>query len=306
MKGIIQRASSVFIISLIVTSCNDSVSTSKETFIEHLPQSVKNNILWYCDYEDSSLKKWEDHGTGTPNAGGGIFITDELNSLYGIENSLSYSGNFSAYATIKNANTPTQNKAIRFMRWTDKAWDEDGTYFPNSAYYSTFFLMRYSYDPKKDPNNDPNDDGGWWNVFQFKSDNNDGSQPVVALDIYNENGNMFFALTIKDYPDDNSTDHIQEYILQENPIRIKVNEWNHIEMYYEKSELYTGKIIVWQNGVKIFEKNGIRTVLPPGETAIWGIGNYTDYITGGYVQGTATIYFDDAVISTVKISDYIN
>lgn len=300
-----------FIISMltiiIYSSCSitEPDKNDKTTFISNLPVSVKDNILWYCDYEDNSFVKWEDEGTETPNAGGGIFITDETNSTYGIVDSLSHSGRYSAHTSIVNAIYPTQNKAVRLMRWTDKAWDQDGTYFPNATYYSTFFLMKYSYDPAKDPNNDPNDDGGWWNIFQFKSENNDGSQPVVALDIYNESGKMYFALTVKDYPDDNSTEHTQEYILQTNPVSIKVNEWNHIEMYYEKSELYTGKVIVWQNGIKIFEKNNIRTVLPPDKTATWGIGNYTDYITGGPVQGTAIIYFDDAIISKLKISDYI-
>jgi hypothetical protein len=165
--------------------------------------------------------------------------------------------------------------------------------------------MKYPYNPAKDPDNDPNDDGGWWNIFQFKSKNNDGSQPVVTLDVYNENGKMYFALIVKDYPDDNSTDHTQEYIVQTNPIPIHADEWNHIEMYYEKSKLYTGKVMVWQNGIKIFDKDNIRTVLPPDETAAWGIGNYTDYITGGPVQGTATIYFDDAIISTKQISEYL-
>jgi hypothetical protein len=57
---------------------------------------------------------------------------------------------------------------------------------------------------------------------------------------------------------------------------------------------------------EIFEKNNIRTVLPNDDTAQWGIGNYTDYVTGGKVPGTATIYFDDAIVSKIKISDYIH
>ena len=289
-------------------SCSryDKTDTPQTTFIDRLPDSVRNGILWYCDYEDNSFYKWEGEGTETPFAGGGIFITDEQNAMYGIEQSFSFSGFKCAYATIMNALVPTQKKAVRFMRWTNKPWDQGGDYFPEAAYYSTFFLMEHPYDPKKDPQNDPEHDGGWWNVFQFKSKNNAGSLPIVSLDVYNSSGNMYLGLVIKDYPDDDSDSYTQEYITRENPIAIRIHEWNHIEMYYEKSKSYTGRVAVWLNQMALFEKDGIRTVLPSDETAVWGIGNYTDYITGGPVPGTATIYFDDAVVSAIRISDYIH
>ena len=191
------------------------------------------------------------------------------------------------------------------MRWTDKPWDKGGKYFPDSAYYSVFFLTKFVHNPKKDPENDQEQDGGWRNVFQFKSNNKAGSMPIVALDIYNNKNQMFFGLAIKDYPNDNSSNYNFEYIVQNNPIPIKVNDWNHIEMYYEKSKNYLGKVIVWLNNIKIFEKENILTVLPPGETAAWGIGNYTDFIKDGPVDGKATIYFDDAIVSKIKIRDYV-
>lgn len=268
----------------------DEADTELNTFGGGLPDTVKANILWYCDYEDNTFYKWEGEGTDTPYAGGGIFITDEENTEYGIQNSIAYSGKLSAYATIKNALTPGENKAVRLMRWTDKPWDKEGKYFPDQAYYSTFFLLQNSYNPQKDPNNDPNGDGSWGNVFQFKSKNHAGSQPLVILDLYNESGKMVFGLVIKDYPDDNSSSYNFQYIIQHDPLGINAGVWNHIEAYYEKSSDYTGKVVFWLSGVKIFEKNNIRTVLPADETAVWGIGNYTDYINGGETPGTATIY----------------
>lgn len=71
------------------------------------------------------------------------------------------------------------------MRWTDKAWDQDGDYFPNEAYYSVFFYFPEGYNPKKSMDNDPLGDGGWWNLFQFKSENSAGSHPIASLDLYN-------------------------------------------------------------------------------------------------------------------------
>lgn len=301
---------SVFLLVLI-TACDSSTNPlipeeNGQTFIGQLPHAAKSKILWFCDYEDGTFVKWEDQGTGTYYAGGGIFITDEQNTDYGIVSNYTYSGNNASFASIDNAIQPGNSKAVRFMRWTDKAWNENGDYFPDEAYYSVFMRFPEEYDPTKDSGNDPNNDGGWWNVFQFKSDNNDGSQPVVLLDIYNDGSGMFFGLIVKDYQNDNSSNHTQEYSVQANPLLIEPNKWIHVEAYYKKSKDYSGRVIVWQNGVKIFEKENIRTVLPPGETAVWGIGNYTDYIGSGTEAGKAIIYFDDAIVSEVRVSQYLD
>lgn len=281
-----------------------SAPLSSNTFVAGLPVPPEQ-ILWFCDYEDRSFSKWEGKGQNDANAGGGIFITDETNTEYGIESSIVHSGNYSAYATIKNARFPTLPKAIRFMRWTDKPWYEDGDYFPEAAYYSTFFYMKDTYDPQKDPDNDPEGDGGWWNIFQFKSNNNAGSQPLVVLDLYNKDGKMYLGLVIKDYPDDHSSHYQFRYILSDSPVPVEPAKWNHIEVYYKKSKNYDGEVIVWQNSIQIFEQKDIRTVLPQDETAKWGIGNYTDYVTGGAIPGTATIYLDDSIVSSVRISQYL-
>lgn len=186
---------------MCLLSCFSIVYTTDTSrpFVDSLPPAVKQDILWYFDYEDNSFYKWEGQGPDDLNASGGIFITDTNNSSYGIESSVSFSGQKSAFATIQNASTPTQKKAVRFMRWTYKPWYQDGDYFPDAAFYSTFSWMEHVYDPAKDSNNDPEGDGGWWNVFQFKSDNNAGSMPVMELDMYTKDGAMYFGLSIKDY-----------------------------------------------------------------------------------------------------------
>jgi|GEM_PF-5000051 hypothetical protein len=71
-------------------SCNNDDKKENLTFIQSLPEYVKENILWYCDYEDNSFYKCEGEGSESPYAGGGIFITDEKNSFYGIERLISY------------------------------------------------------------------------------------------------------------------------------------------------------------------------------------------------------------------------
>lgn len=297
----------IFIIILFGCVVKDEVKDNDDNkvdtpFFKTLPVDVQNDILWYCDFEDASFRKWEDKGTDDYNPGGGIFLTDDANVEYGISKTVFHTGGYSGFASIFDAVTPGENKAVRFMRWTDKAWDEDGDYFPDEAYYSVFMKFADLYDPAKPVDNDPLGDGGWWNVFQFKSDNNAGSMPVVALDLYNENGKMYFALVIKDYPDDNSDNHTQEYIVQDAPLEIKSGVWTHVEAFYKKTKDYTGQVVIWQNGKKIFEKSDVRTVLPPAESTTWGVGNYSDYISPG---GTATIYYDDAVVSVTAVNGYL-
>lgn len=300
----------VLTVALVMCCCaspspDEDTDNQETTFIENLPSVVRSNIVWHCDYEDGTYQKWEDEGTHDYYSGGGIFVTDSANSTYGITEELSKSGSKSGYATIENATTPGEKKAVRFMRWTDKAWNDDGEYFPDQAYYSVFMYFAAKYDPTKDPDNDPNNDGGWWNLFQFKARNSAGSQPIVALDLYYENDGMYIGLSIKDYPDDNSDDYTQTYVKQTSPTEIEANSWVHFEVYYEKTKEYAGKVIVWQNGQQIFEEDGIRTLLPQAETATWGVGNYTDYINGGNEAGTATIYYDDAIVATTGISQHL-
>lgn len=276
----------------------------KTPFIETLPDEVRSSVLWFSTFEGNDFSEWEDQGTGTTYAGGGIFVTDESNTGYGIISDQKNTGSRAAYTELRNAMTPGSNKAVRLMRWTDKPWNEEGDYFPDSAYYSVFVYLPYSYNPKKPPDNDPYGDGGWWNTFQFKSDNNAGSQPVVSLDLYNQGGKMYYGLVIKDYTDDNSSDHTQSYILQDNPLELQPGRWNHLEAFYLKRKDYTGEVKVWQNGNLILQASNVRTQLPPGETTDWGIGNYTDYIEGGSQNGTARIYFDDAIVSTKPVHNF--
>lgn len=277
-----------------------------ETFVEGLPAEAQSEILWHADFEDGTFRAWEDAGTDDYYSGGGIFVTDEENTDYDICKCRSYTGRRAAYATIRNAwRAENGNKAVRFMRWTDKAWNEDGDYFPAETYYSVWMYFPEAYNPTKDPEWDINNDGGWWNVFQFKSDNNAGSQPVVVLDLYYDEAEegMVFGLAVKDYPDPDSDNHTQEYHEQAAPVTLPVDEWFHVEAYYKKTTDATGAVTVWQDGVQIFEVEGIITEL--SEQTAWGIGNYTDHIAGGPEDGEATVWFDDAVVATTRISAYL-
>jgi hypothetical protein len=147
-----------------------------------------------------------------------------------------------------------------------------------------------TYNPNKYAPWDPGD-GGWWNVFQFKSNDSSGeSQPMWMLNVGHEDSanHMFFYLY--------SNYNAPFSFVQNEPIPIPVRTWVHIECRYRQSSTTDGVILVWQNGSLILDITNVRTILT--EPAVWGLGNYTDHIAGGGEEGTATIYFDDAIVST--------
>jgi len=290
---------SVLLISSVVCCRGADDDT---TFVESLPAEVREQVLWYADFEDSTFEAWEDAGTDDYYSGGGIFITDKENTDYGVFDEPVHTGGGAAYAEIRNAwRALNGNKAVRFMRWTDRAWDDDGDYFPAEAYYSVWIYFPYVYNPNKDPEWDINEDGGWWNVFQFKSDNDAGSQPVTALDLYYDEAfeGMVFGLVVKEYPDTDSGEHTQVYHQQSDPAVLPACEWIHIEAYYRKSQTGAGAVRVWQDGRLLFDVDSIITEL--SEQTAWGIGNYTDHIAGGPEDGRAVVYFDDAVVARVRV-----
>lgn len=261
-------------------------------FYETLPAQMQASVLWQGDVEEGSLWDWE--FTGPELAGGGVFNTGGGEVTARATDVVAHTGGYSAEATITNAyRAENGNRAVRLMRWTDKPWDEDGGYLPADCCFSTFMYFPYAYDPTKHVPWDPGD-GGWWNVFQFKSDDaEDVSQPVWVLNVdYDADcGFMYFYLY--------SNYNAPHSFVQAVPLPIPVRQWVHVEARYVQSASGAGSVTVWQDGTEIFSISGVDTILAGNAT--WGIGNYTDHIAGGPVEGEASVYFDDCIISTQPV-----
>lgn len=86
---------------------------------------------------------------------------------------------------------------------------------------------------------------------------------------------------------------------------LPVNRWVHLEAFYRSSTpgLADGEIRIWQDGEEILAAQNVVTILDGN--VVWGIGNYTDHIDGGEVEGQADIYFDDCIVSTTPIHPYV-
>ncbi len=276
-------------------ACCLPVSVSAQSWFDTLPAPLRSAILWKADHEEGTVWDWE---YGPDGSGGGCICNtgeDEVRTF--ATQARAHSGEWGVNATITNAiRADNGSRAVRLMRWTDKHWSLGGQYLPDQAYYSAWFFFPTSYNPNKYAPWDPGD-GGWWNVFQFKSDDeNCNSQPMWTVNIYHDDdtGEMFFYLFTKENEPSSHDALVRKAI----PVR----EWMHVEAYYDNAPDGQGHIALWQDGVKLFDIPNVNTSLGQCDgNPIWGIGNYTDHIAGGQTEGTATILFDDAAISTRRL-----
>lgn len=286
---------------------NDSFTG--DSWFASLPEAARSAIIWSADHEEGTLSDWEDRGTETYTAGGGVFNTGPADQVYAeVCAQPVHSGSYAVATTINGAVRAENGlRAVRLMRWTDAPWDEGGDYFPDDAFYSVWIYLPSRYSPAKQPPWDPGD-GGWWNVFQFKSDNEAGSQPIAVLNLWwsDARRQMEFYLDTKSYPDPTSASHENTTWEQPDPITVPVGQWFHIEARYRQRTDATGSVTIYQNGENILHADGIVTKL--SEQIAWGIGNYTDHVQAvDSVEapvgetGRATIFFDDAAVSTISL-----
>lgn len=258
-------------------------------WIDSLSPEIRSCILWSADHEEGNLHDW--HFGGGPDVGGGVFNTGEAGEAEAtVSQRVAHSGQFSAKTTIANAiRVQNGNRAVRLMRWTDVPWTAGGQCFPAEAYYSVWMYFPRTYTPNKQAPWDPGD-GGWWNVFQFK-----GSEgPKVSLWGLNvafdeDAGHMQFYLY--------SPVNTPKSYVQATPKPVPARQWVHVETFYRYAPLAPeGAIVVWQDGELILNVQGVKTAMVAAGGPSWGIGNYTNHISGDVTEGTATIYFDDAIV----------
>ena len=275
-------------------------SRVESQWIQELPIEIQQSILWSADHEEGDLSDWTFPLSKYP--GGGVFNSPEKDVIATATRNQAHSGKFSAMASIEKA-VRSQNgvRAVRLMRWTDRPFDNGGNEFNNEAYYSTWMFIPDAYNPNKYAPWDPGD-GGWWNVFQFKAhDDEDVSQPVCSLCVGHNDQSKQLAFYL--YSAINSPSSFAQPL----SIPVPINRWLHIEARYKPSFEKEGSITIWQDGVQILDVKNIKTIVSKKHAyVVWGIGNYTDHIALGSIEGKATVYFDDAVVSIKPLSTFVS
>jgi hypothetical protein len=235
--------------------------------------TAQATILWSADHEEGDMTDWYANGGGNESNSG--------NAVTGASRDVAHTGLWSAKATIT---TPPGAGARLFRK--ARGNPDPGVY----TYYSAWFYI-----PVKMISADFN------NIFQFKSIDSGGrSDPFWDFKIRNRssNGNMYLTLNwwcglAVEGPHQGESGCRSYQTLKDLPVR----QWFHIEAYLRQSATFTGQIIVWQDGVEIFNQNNVKTRYSASAND-WSINNYGDHV----VPSPFTIYFDDAAISSTRLS----
>jgi hypothetical protein len=232
------------------------------------PVTAQAQILWSADAETGDLSQWAADGGG-----------DELHSGTGATRVVASParGSHAFEMSISDADGAHGDQAVRLHRWRTAAGDP----LPEEGYYSAWYQLPRSHSGMR-----------WWNVFQFKVKQTpeEESVPTWVLNVGDwGDGRMRFYLS----------DHIAGVTRAESGIDIPVGRWFHVEAYLLQRTDGTGRIAVWQDGARIIDLAGVPTTLPSTDPDPLRVGftNYTDQI----VPSSATVYLDDAAISTERL-----
>jgi hypothetical protein len=175
--------------------------------------------------------------------------------------------------------TPVES-AVRLFRWHESRAHPEARY---SVWF--YFPQRYTVPI-------------WWNILSFKSRNGTAvNDPFWSLQTGNRPGgamyvflNWWDGLSIEGPHPRESGGRNYFQTLRDIPVR----QWTHLEVYLRQSSAFDGQIIVWQDGVELFNLNSVRTRYPASNGANeWAVNNYSAVI----VPSPTTVYIDDAVIT---------
>ncbi len=222
-----------------------------------LPGASNRQLLWSGNASANWLAAWQ------ADNGGGIFTTGT--GTADISTDVVRDGQPAIRLSITDADGQHGKQAVRLFRWNESDTNAQ-------AYYSVWYFFPRVYKPAQ-----------YWNVFQWKSKTATRDDPFWILNVGNRpDGQMFFYLY--DWQNQKAYDQTNQVI--------PVDEWIHIEAYYQVAPDNTGRVIFWQDGKVLYSVTNVPTRYPDGD-AQWSIDNYTDNI----LPSQADIYISDPTIS---------
>lgn len=271
VKGVLQYA----------TQCPPGMRCKTETITPSSPAPAPASsspvpaLLWSAGAEGGDLREWYSP-MPTTGAGGGIYNSGDGMSVTTQE--AARTGNWATKMVISS----TQTDGTRLFRWFEQT-------LSNELYYSAWFYFPAKYTAGY---------GGWLNLIQWKSVMATQNDPFFILGVNNYN-KLGMPLTLTWWPG----------LKIEGPypgqsggrtwtssLELPVGRWFNLEVRYLSAGDFTGAIQVWQDGVEIFNLNGIKTRYSDGTTQ-WSVNNYGYNLSPSPV----VIYMDDAAISTTRV-----
>ena len=229
-----------------------------------------SNVLWSADHETGDTSQWYSPSTGpTGNSGGGEF--DSGNATVTPSRDVAHGGAWSLKLTIS---TPSSSEAsgARMFRWAESRAHR-------ALWYRVWYYLPQQYSVAM-----------WWNVFQWKSKRaaTGAVDPFFILNVGNrQDGSMYLYLF----------DWQRQISYQQNIKNIPVKQWFEVEAFYECAGDGTGRVIVRQDNVQLFDLSGVETRYADGDCQ-WSVDNYSASVT----PSPTNIYIDDAeILSTTSV-----
>ncbi len=226
------------------------------------------HMLWQADHETGDLSQWY-FPSKAPDGKheGGVYNTGIASAV--ASQDYAHSGSWSAKLVITTPSTPSSG--TRLFRWGE-------THHYKPLYFRVWYYFPQMYKPAQ-----------YWNVMQWKSKNADNSinDPFFVLNIgVRPNGAMYLYLA--DWQGHRS--------YQQTVADVPVRRWFEVEAFYFCTADHTGRVTFWQDKRLLFDIQNVQTRYSVGDCQ-WSVNNYSSGIT----PPTATIYVDDAAISTERI-----
>lgn len=242
-------------------------------------------VLWAADMETGNLSQWAENTLQLTPCGG------EFSGAGGVakpSQDVARSGSWSLKLTIPGESAGRTTAGTRLHRWCESQRNRD-------LFYSVWYYIPKHYTIRR---------GGWVNWFQFKSKRPNGeNDPFFFLDVQNTSGtdDMHFLLTWWGGLTIEGPGPGQKgYRTWSTTAKIPIRQWVHVEARYVCAGDFSGAIQVWQDGLEIFQLNGVRTRHPDGDCQ-WGVNNYGTGISPSPVD----IYIDDAAISIQRVGSQV-
>lgn len=256
--------------------------------------AVGQSIMFKADHEESDLLQYEapEEG-GAFTAGGGPELSGPGTPT--IVNSTDWAKNGTKSMKIQIDG----DAGARMFRTKEIRDDAVGLYYSGWFYVPQMYAMSGVQE--------------FWNFFQFKSENEDGSINDNTWTLYLRRrthpnaGNLWARLEWAGgdmgLAGPLSTDGVANQAYAQDVTKdIAIATPVHFEVFLKQSTGFTGRITVWQDGVQVYDINNVKTGFshtgfPSGMKMGWSVNAYSDGIT----PNPAYIYADDLVISTARI-----
>lgn len=200
---------------------------------------------------------------------------------HGVQTDVVWRGTQSAFGTITGA------AGVRFTKFLNDP--AEGADF----YYSVWMHLPEAVTVS----------GSFWNVFQWKARPGQGQSPDPAAAIRLDNNGPGGALKPHlEWNRDFFFPGQGDVAYQQTLVTTPIGQWFHFEAFLHQAADLTGRIIVWQDGVQIFDVQDIQTKYPGADTETfnsqtWAFNNYSN----GLTPSPYTMYFDDAVIASERV-----